>query len=93
MLNKIENVKRSRNETYVSRGAACDVTRRLGVGSGLLHYYFETRKSLWAEVVRVSITQEIVELEKVLAAAQPDRLAKTRVAWMVQDPAYQYWRL
>ena len=69
------------------------MTRCLGVGSGLLHYYFETWKSLWAEVVRVSITQEIIELEKVLAAAQPDRLAKTLVAWMVQDPAYQYWRL
>ncbi|MCV3273752.1 TetR/AcrR family transcriptional regulator [Roseobacter sinensis] len=80
-------------EKGLAEAATRDVTRRLGVGSGLLHHYFKTWKSLRAEVVRVFITKEIEQLEQTLAAAAPDRLAAAVVDWMVQDPAFRHWRL
>lgn len=80
-------------EKGLAEAATRDVTRRLGVGSGLLHHYFKTWKSLRAEVVQRFITDEIAALEQTMAVATPDTLTTLLIEWMLQDEEFRQWRL
>jgi len=73
--------------------ATRDVTRELGVGSGLLHHYFATWAELRAEVVRTFISAEIAELEALLSDAETEDLLRHLVDWMVSDPDFRFWGL
>lgn len=73
--------------------ATRDVTRDLGVGSGLLHHYFATWAELRAEVVRTFISAEIAELEVLLSDAEPEGLLRHLIDWMVSDPDFRFWGL
>ncbi len=70
-----------------------DVTRQLGVGSGLLHHYFENWAELRAEAVRAFISSEIAALETRLTEVPPEDLMVHLMDWMVSDPNYRFWGL
>ncbi|MEO1222736.1 MAG: TetR family transcriptional regulator C-terminal domain-containing protein [Pseudomonadota bacterium] len=77
----------------LAQAATRDVTRALGVGSGLLHHYFPSWAELRAEAVRLAATREI-EAVKALVEGVPACEALERVAdWMVDDEDMQHWRL
>ena len=77
----------------VALAATRDVTQALGVGSGLLHYYFPSWAELRAEAVRLAVEREIDDL-KALVADLPASEALNRVAdWMVEDGDMRHWRL
>ncbi|MDX8355343.1 TetR/AcrR family transcriptional regulator [Cognatiyoonia sp. IB215182] len=80
-------------EKGLAATATRDVTRQLGVGSGLLHHYFSTWGALRAEVVRTFISKEIAMLENDLAKIPAERLISHFVDWMVSDPDYRFWGL
>lgn len=73
--------------------ATRDVTRKLGVGSGLLHHYFDTWGELRAEVVRRFVSAEIEDLKATLSNAPRDTLVKQFVTWMTVDPEFRFWKL
>ena len=84
-------------EVILRRGLALaatrDVTRAVGVGSGLLHHYFPSWVELRAEAVQLAARREIDEL-KALVADLPAREALDRIAnWMVEDEDMRHWRL
>ncbi|MEM8852137.1 MAG: TetR family transcriptional regulator C-terminal domain-containing protein [Pseudomonadota bacterium] len=80
-------------ERGVALAATRDVTRALGVGSGLLHHYFLSWADLRAEAVRVAAEREIDEVAAMVSALPP-RQALTAVAdWMVEDDDMRHWRL
>lgn len=77
----------------LAQAATRDVTRALGVGSGLLHHYFPSWAELRAEAVRLAATREI-EAVKVLVDGVPALEALERVAdWVVDDEDMRHWRL
>lgn len=80
-------------EKGLAATATRDVTRQLGVGSGLLYHYFKTWAELRAEVVRTFISAEIAALEADLAEVPPEGLLAHLVDWMVSDPDYRFWGL
>lgn len=80
-------------EKGLSGTATRDVTRRLGVGSGLLHHYFKTWAELRAEVVRAFLSSEIAALETRLADVPTESLMAHLLDWMVWDPDYRFWGL
>lgn len=73
--------------------ATRDVTRELGVGSGLLHHYFSSWAELRAEVVKTFIAKEIAALNDALSHDAPDEVFGHFVNWMVSDPEFRFWRL
>jgi AcrR family transcriptional regulator len=73
--------------------ATRDVTRHLGVGSGLLHHYFKTWGELRAEVVKTFIHQEITALRQTLSDCPTDRAFERFIDWMTADPDLRFWRL
>ena len=84
-------------EVILQRGLALaatrDVTRAIGVGSGLLHHYFSSWAELRAEAVRQAAWREIDELKAAIAGL-PAGAARTRIAdWMVEDEDMRHWRL
>ena len=84
-------------EVILQRGLALastrDVTRAIGVGSGLLHHYFSSWAELRAEAVRQAAWREMNEL-KAAVAGLPADAARTRIAdWMVEDEDMRHWRL
>ena len=77
----------------LAQAATRDVTQAIGVGSGLLHHYFQSWAELRAEAVRLTVAQEVQEL-KTLLATLPARAALERMAdWMVEDDDMRHWRL
>lgn len=84
-------------EVILQKGLALaatrDVTRAIGVGSGLLHHYFSSWAELRAEAVRQAAWREIDELKAAIAGL-PAGAARTRIAdWMVEDEDMRHWRL
>lgn len=73
--------------------ATRDVTRQLGVGSGLLHHYFSTWADLRAEVVRSFIAKEIMALEAELSDVPAENLIAHFIDWMASDPEFRFWGL
>ena len=63
-------------EVILQRGLALastrDVTRAIGVGSGLLHHYFSSWAELRAEAVRQAAWREIDELKAAIAGLPAD---------------------
>ncbi len=84
-------------EIIVEKGladtATRDVTRKLNVGSGLLHHYFSTWRNLRTEAVRTFVMAEIEDLERQLVNARADQLVPRFVDWMADDPEFRHWRL
>ena len=80
-------------EKGLSGTATRDVTRHLGVGSGLLHHYFDTWRDLRAEVVKTFIHNEIETLRKVLSDGPRDMMVERFIDWMISDPELRFWRL
>lgn len=77
----------------LAQAATRDVTRALGVGSGLLHHYFPSWAELRAEAVRLAATREIAAV-KALVDGVPALEALERVAdWVVDDEDMRHWRL
>ena len=77
----------------LAQAATRDVTRALGVGSGLLHHYFPSWAELRADAVRLAATREI-EAVKALVDGVPAMEALERVAdWVVDDEDMRHWRL
>ena len=77
----------------LAQAATRDVTRALGVGSGLLHHYFPSWAELRAEAVRLAATREI-EAVRALVDGVPALEALERVAdWVVDDEDMRHWRL
>lgn len=77
----------------LAQAATRDVTQAIGVGSGLLHHYFQSWAELRAEAVRLTVAQEVQEL-KALLSTLPARAALERMAdWMVEDDDMRHWRL
>ncbi|MEM8590720.1 MAG: TetR family transcriptional regulator C-terminal domain-containing protein [Pseudomonadota bacterium] len=80
-------------EKGLAQAATRDVTRALGVGSGLLHHYFPSWADLRAEAVRLAATREI-EAVKALVDGVPALEALERIAdWVVEDEDMRHWRL
>ena len=84
-------------EVILRRGLALaatrDVTRAIGVGSGLLHHYFSSWPELRAEAVRKAARREIDEI-KAIIEGMPVRAAMDRIAdWVVEDEEMRHWRL
>ncbi|WP_282060268.1 TetR/AcrR family transcriptional regulator [Roseobacter litoralis] len=73
--------------------ATRDVTRKLGVGSGLLHHYFRSWADLRAEVVKTFITKEIEALKHALSDSASDNMLERFIDWMIADPEFRFWRL
>ncbi len=84
-------------EAILKRGVALaatrDVTKAIGVGSGLLHHYFTSWAELRAEAVGQALGQEITELEGLLAGIAPDAALGRVVDWMLDDDDMRHWRL
>ncbi|MEL6520881.1 MAG: TetR family transcriptional regulator C-terminal domain-containing protein, partial [Pseudomonadota bacterium] len=80
-------------EKGLSGTATRDVTRHLGVGSGLLHHYFKTWGELRAEVVKTFIHQEIAALRQALSNCPTDRVFECFIDWMTSDPDLRFWKL
>lgn len=80
-------------EKGLAKTATRDVTRHLGVGSGLLHHYFKTWGELRAEVVKTFISKEIATVRDVLAHSPPETMIERFVDSMVSDPEFRFWRL
>lgn len=80
-------------EKGLSGTATRDVTRHLGVGSGLLHHYFKTWGDLRAEVVKTFIHQEIGALRKALSDCPTEDMIERFVDWMISDPNLRFWKL
>ncbi|WP_424964527.1 TetR/AcrR family transcriptional regulator [Dinoroseobacter sp. S375] len=80
-------------EKGLAATATRDVTRYLGVGSGLLHHYFATWKDLRAEVVETFIHREICALQAVLSEAPPNAMIARFIDWMISDPELRFWKL
>ncbi len=77
----------------LAQAATRDVTRAIGVGSGLLHHYFPSWAELRAEAVRQAAWQEI-DAVKAAIAGLPARAAMQRLAdWMIDDEDMRHWRL
>jgi len=75
------------------QAATRDVTRALGVGSGLLHHYFPSWAELRAEAVRLAATREI-EAVRALVDGVPALEALERIAdWVVDDEDMRHWLL
>ncbi|WP_421724339.1 TetR/AcrR family transcriptional regulator [Bauldia sp.] len=80
-------------EKGLAETATRDVTRKLKVGSGLLHHYFSTWRELRTEAVRTFVTKEIEDLERALADTAADQLIPRFADWMADDPGFRHWRL
>ncbi len=84
-------------EVIVEKGlgyaATRDVTRKLNVGSGLLHHYFPGWRELRAEAVRTFVLAEIEDVDRMLAGAKDDDLVHSLTAWLADDPGGQHWGL
>lgn len=77
----------------LAQAATRDVTKALGVGSGLLHHYFASWAELRAEAVRLAARREIDEVQAMVAGL-PALEALDRLAdWMVEDDDMRHWRL
>ncbi len=77
----------------LAQAATRDVTKALGVGSGLLHHYFPSWAELRAEAVRLAARREIDEVQAMVAGL-PGLEALDRLAdWMVEDGDMRHWRL
>ncbi|WP_420348198.1 TetR/AcrR family transcriptional regulator [Pelagibius sp.] len=77
----------------LAQAATRDVTKALGVGSGLLHHYFPSWADLRAEAVRLAARREIDEVQAMVATL-PALQALNRLAdWMVEDEDMRHWRL
>jgi AcrR family transcriptional regulator len=80
-------------EKGLSGTATRDVTRHLGVGSGLLHHYFKTWGDLRAEVVKTFIHREIEALHGALADCPAEDMVERFIDWMITDPDLRFWKL
>ncbi|MEM8814158.1 MAG: TetR family transcriptional regulator C-terminal domain-containing protein [Pseudomonadota bacterium] len=80
-------------EKGLSETATSDVTRKLNVGSGLLHHYFSSWKELRAEAVRTFVLAEIAAVDSMLASSDADELVARLTDWMVDDPGFRHWSI
>ncbi|MFQ6549149.1 TetR/AcrR family transcriptional regulator [Aestuariibius sp. 2305UL40-4] len=80
-------------EKGLAQAATRDVTRRLGVGSGLLHHYFKSWQTLRAEAVRHSVESEIAQLQQTLDRTPPPQWIELLVDWMTADGDLHHWSL
>ena len=80
-------------ERGVALAATRDVTKAIGVGSGLLHHYFTSWAELRAEAVGQALGQEITQLEGLLTGIAPDAALHRVVDWMLDDDDMRHWRL
>ncbi|MCE8008189.1 TetR/AcrR family transcriptional regulator [Aestuariivita sp.] len=80
-------------ERGLAQAATRDVTRRLGVGSGLLHHYFKSWQGLRAEAVRYSVLREIDDLEKSLSETETARVVPQFIDWLAVDEEMRHWSL
>ena len=84
-------------DSILQRGLASaatrDVTRAMGVGSGLLHHYFASWADLRAEAVGRAATREMAAV-RAMVDGLPAFEALERIAdWMVGDEDMRHWRL
>lgn len=77
----------------LAQAATRDVTRALGVGSGLLHHYFPSWADLRAEAVRLAATREIEEVKALVDSAPPFEALERIADWVVDDEDMRHWRL
>ncbi|MEL7137488.1 MAG: TetR family transcriptional regulator C-terminal domain-containing protein [Pseudomonadota bacterium] len=80
-------------EKGVAQASTRDVTRALGVGSGLLHHYFSSWADLRAEAVGLAARREIDELHRLIAEKPALEALDDLADWMVQDEEMRHWRL
>lgn len=80
-------------EKGLSGAATRDVTRKLGVGSGLLHHYFPSWNALRAEAVNTFIQAELAELGEMLKTVPTAQAVTAFVDWMADEAGETHWRL
>ena len=80
-------------EKGLAEAATRDVTRRLKVGSGLLHHYFSSWQLLRAEAVQTSVMAELDALQGTLQAVAASERVERFVDWMADDDEMRHWSL
>lgn len=80
-------------EKGLADSATRDVTRKLNVGSGLLHHYFPSWRALRAEAVATFVRAEIDDVDRMLAASPANECIDRFAHWMTDDPEFCHWRL
>lgn len=77
----------------IAQAATRDVTKALGVGSGLLHHYFPSWAELRAEAVRQAAQSEMAEVDAMIADLPASTAIRCLADWMVEDDDMRHWRL
>ncbi len=77
----------------LAQASTRDVTRAIGVGSGLLHHYFSSWSELRAAAVRRATEREMEELGALIAPLAPADALDRIADWMVEDDDMAHWRL
>ncbi|MEM6550495.1 MAG: TetR family transcriptional regulator C-terminal domain-containing protein [Pseudomonadota bacterium] len=80
-------------ENGLARASTRDVTRALGVGSGLLHHYFASWSEMRAEAVRLAAEREIDDLKGAIRGKPALEALDYLAEWMVEDDDMRHWRL
>lgn len=77
----------------LAQAATRDVTRALGVGSGLLHHYFPSWLDLRAQAVQLAVDREISEVQVSTSSLGASESLTYLISWMVEDEDMRHWRL